>query len=215
MIIPGYVKNLIFDLDGVLWDSSQIHDFAYKKIFEKYKFKPITYSTLAGKKTFDVISDIIFNETGKVDHDLAKQITIEKQLHSSTLLEQNPPLHKNLNTTLNQLKKKYSLCLATSSSKKNTDIFLEKSKTGNLFDFIITSEDVEFAKPHPEIYLNLMNRINFSTNQNIVIEDSLNGITAAKKANLKCIGVIGTHTKDCLLKAGAYSVIESLESLCH
>ena len=65
----------------------------------------------------------------------------------------------------------------------------------NIFDVIVTFEDCEKRKPHPESYLITAKKLNLNPDDCIVIEDSPVGIESAKKAGMKCIAVLNKYTK--------------------
>jgi beta-phosphoglucomutase-like phosphatase (HAD superfamily) len=64
----------------------------------------------------------------------------------------------------------------------------------NSFDVILDSSDVSKGKPDPEIYIKTGARLNVLHARCVVIEDSRNGIIAAKKAGMKVIGITTTHS---------------------
>lgn len=79
--------------------------------------------------------------------------------------------------------------LAVASSASNADEIIKKLGLDEYFEFVLTGKDVKNNKPNPEIYTKALKKLNFSENDVIVIEDSVNGITASLKANIKTIGV--------------------------
>jgi beta-phosphoglucomutase-like phosphatase (HAD superfamily) len=64
------------------------------------------------------------------------------------------------------------------------------------FDFVVSSEDVAYGKPDPEIFLKAASGLNVDPDECLVIEDSKLGVEAAKKAGMKCVGYRNPHSGD-------------------
>ena len=87
------------------------------------------------------------------------------------------------------------LILASSSSKVTINRVFNRFKLHTYFSHIVSGEDFPQSKPNPAIFLEAV-RLSKSNKENcIVIEDSTNGVTAAKAAGLKCIGYNSLHSK--------------------
>lgn len=80
------------------------------------------------------------------------------------------------------------IALASSSMKKNILLILTKTNLLSNFDFIISGEEVEFGKPHPQIFTKALNHFSMSCGEAMVVEDSTNGVEAAHAAGIYTIG---------------------------
>ena len=97
-----------------------------------------------------------------------------------------------------KLKQKgYTLALATLSPKKVLEIYNNKNqklinefKINDIFDLIITYEDVEKKKPNPEVYLKVVEKLNISKKECLIIEDSLEGVKAANSAEIEVLNIV-------------------------
>lgn len=92
--------------------------------------------------------------------------------------------------------KKYTLVLATTSTKATLDVYHQTNKNIfkhidllNFFDLILTRDDVTFKKPHPEIYLKVLDLLKVSSNDCLVFEDSLVGIQSAQAADIDVVNI--------------------------
>lgn len=85
-------------------------------------------------------------------------------------------------------KNNFSLALASSSPHEQINYILENLGIKRYFHSTISGEDVKEGKPHPEIFLKAARSVGIDPESCVVIEDSHNGVTAAKNANMKCIG---------------------------
>ncbi len=196
-------QNFLFDLDGVILDSMPYHAKAVAEACEKFGVK-ITQEDVymnEGSLTFDVMQKI-FERNSKI---LTKEVYFEIfKLHKKIFIKKYSKFVKPfdgiydiLNTLKNNNKK---LALVTGS-----DIDIVKSDLPKdiekFFDVIITSDKINFRKPHPEPYQKAMELIKTTKQESIAIENSPTGITAAKSAGLFCIAITTTLAKEYLSKA--------------
>jgi HAD superfamily hydrolase (TIGR01509 family) len=100
--------------------------------------------------------------------------------------------------------------LASNSPRFLVDDALATAGLAGAFDTIVTSDDVEHAKPAPDIYLLACERLGVDPSEAVALEDSTSGVTAAKAAGLACIAVPMFAETDV---SAADRVIDSLEQL--
>ena len=107
----------------------------------------------------------------------------------------NPTLAKRFGMSddiemINTIKQKgHTVACYTNSIRKTANLMLDKTGIKNIFDFILTNQDVEHPKPNPEGYLFLMKKFNFDQNDTFIVEDSPKGIEAATKSGANVIKV--------------------------
>ena len=174
-------KAIVFDLDGVLWNSNSIHELAFMDVLRNTSNQDIEfiYAEYAGMKTIDVFRKLFPNASPAHLDSMCrkKQMLASKRLNNSDDIVNNE-----LNEVLLSLVGKFTLGICTSSRRENLQIFLEKSKSAHFFTAMITSEEVANAKPDPEIYLRITREFNLHPNQIMVVEDSIQGVISAKLA---------------------------------
>ena len=88
------------------------------------------------------------------------------------------------------------LALATSSVSTSARPFLDRHRLTPFFEVIVTGEEVERGKPHPDIYLRAAEKLDVATDACLVIEDSLSGVAAAKAANMRVAAIPDTRFVD-------------------
>jgi beta-phosphoglucomutase-like phosphatase (HAD superfamily) len=76
------------------------------------------------------------------------------------------------------------------------DIVLDKFKLGEFFIVKVSGSELAHSKPHPEIFQRAAELIRSEPKECIVIEDSKNGVTAARAAGMKCIGFLNPSSGD-------------------
>ncbi|MGQ3086704.1 HAD family hydrolase, partial [Flavobacterium sp.] len=86
------------------------------------------------------------------------------------------------------------LLLASSASKRKIEAVFTRFGLHSYFDAKISGEDFEFSKPHPDIFLEAVQQSGFAKEECVIIEDSTNGIKAAKAAGVYCIGYKSEHS---------------------
>ena len=177
------MKLIIFDLDGVLYDSKKFHfealNKALSKVSKKYEISFQEHLNIYdGLPTLKKL-ELLTSKKG-LDITLHESIWQDKQIITAGLLDQielNTELKKNLETLKEE---KYKLAVASNSIKKTVIKVLENLNIIQLFDLIISNEDVLNAKPHPEMYWNCMSQLKILPKETFIIEDSPVGRLGAK-----------------------------------
>jgi HAD superfamily hydrolase (TIGR01509 family) len=182
-------KLIIFDMDGVLLDSEKLY-LDMNQIFFKTLGADIsieehqTFVGISATKMWSYIKGK-FNLSQSVD----ELKNLEKELKHKTLQETDIMPTDGVIEFLEFLKSNnYTITIASSGLKKNIDLILEKLGIGHYFDFIISGEQVAKGKPEPDIFLKVSAHYDKKPEDCIVIEDSTNGVTAAKAAGMFCVG---------------------------
>ena len=177
-------------MDGVIIDSEPIYFQIQKKVFDKLGFyvSDEEYNTFIGLgvrtmwerlKSFRILSQSI-EELIKLNNKMILDFFKEYQE-----IQTIPYFREFLNSVL---KEGMKVAVASSTSKATIKVILEKLNLLKPFDVIISGEEVKNGKPAPDIFLETARRLKLPSESCIVIEDSANGVIAAKKAGMKCIG---------------------------
>ncbi len=104
------------------------------------------------------------------------------------------------------------MAVASSSSMVFIETVLKKLSIERYFEFYISGENIIKSKPEPDIFLKAAQMLRTEPAQCIVIEDSKNGVIAAKRAGMKCIGYINTNSGNQDLSP-ATKIIDNFHSL--
>jgi HAD superfamily hydrolase (TIGR01509 family) len=205
---------VIFDMDGLLFDTEPIYFKSMKKEIEKlgYEFSFDTYKLLVGIP--DLESDEILQEKyGKefsIQHILEAYHAGFKEIIKNEGLMIKPGAEKLLNFLDEKGIKK---CIASSSNLEIIKNFLAITGLTNRFDFYVSGEEVERGKPHPDIFLEACRRANVEPNEALVIEDSLNGLKAAVSAKIKCIVIPDLIDPTEEMHKNAFKIVPDLEKV--
>lgn len=182
-------RCVIFDMDGVIIDSEPIHMACEKEIFRMLGIS-ITeeeHHTMVG--TTDLVMWTRLKKSFSLSQSTKELVKLKQTfyidyLKSRTNLKPVPYIPE-LMSTLYQ--NGFLLALASSSPHTQIDFILNEFELSNFFSVIVSGDDVRHGKPNPEIFLKASELIGISPEHCFVIEDSMNGVLAAKNANMHCI----------------------------
>lgn len=184
-------------MDGVIVDTEPVHSYAFHTHFKKLgiEVSDDLYATLLGKSTKNVYQNLkeqfgltesiedlidqkraIFNEAFDHKPDLVLLDGVEKLIID---------LHQN----------GIQLILASSSAKQTINRVFNRFELHQYFTDIVSGEDFPKSKPDPAIFVHAASLSKAPKENCVVIEDSSNGIKAAKAAGLFCIGYDSIHSK--------------------
>ena len=183
------MNYIIFDMDGVLLDSEPMHQ---EIIYETFQLEGIPFDkayiqTLTGMSAFPMWE--------KVKRDAQRLESVEEliKFHRDYFFKRLPevkvPLVPHVKDVLEKFKNEGKhLSLASSSGHKLIDIFTQQTNIAHYFEVIMSGDDVKYSKPNPEIFLKVAQWYGLPATQFTVIEDSTNGVKAAKSAGMQCVG---------------------------
>jgi len=184
------IKAVIFDMDGVLIDSEPLWR---KAMIEGFASIGVLITEEDCKKTtgnrlkevveywfekLDILDFLPTEIEHRIINTLVKLINKEGKAISGVIDVINFCNNKNI-----------KIGLATSSSNHLMEAVLEKLELKNTFKSSISAENMEYGKPHPEVFLICASQLQISPLECIVIEDSINGVIAAKAAFMRVIAL--------------------------
>ncbi len=183
------IRAVIFDLDGVLADSEPTWDEIDAQLLGEYgvKYRGEHHREVLGvnyqlaiefyKKTFNISAptEEMMKRRGEIATDFfAHKIGLFP--HVKEVLEE-----------LRHMKMR--LAVATSSVSASARPFLDRHLLTKYFEVIITGDEIERGKPHPDIYLRAAEKLGLAPNECLVIEDSLSGVAAGKAAGMRVAAI--------------------------
>lgn len=189
------IKGAIFDLDGVIVDTAKYHYLAWKRLaadlgFEFTKEDNERLKGVSRMRSLDIlleIGGIKASETEKQSMAAQKNewyVEYIRKMDETELLD-------GAKEYLQKLRGE-GVRVALGSASKNAPLILDNLKIMELFDAIIDGNKVSKAKPDPEVFLLGAEEIRVEPAKCVVFEDAVAGITAAKLAGMKTVG-IGTR----------------------
>lgn len=191
------IQTVIFDMDGVIVDTEPVHRYAYFKQFEELNI-PVTeamYTSFTGFSTRNTFQKLkqLFTIDQEVEDLIQQKRTIFNDAFDSKadleLLDGVENLIKELHHNGLQL------ILASSASKVTIERVFTRFKLHDYFSHKISGEDFPQSKPHPAIFEYAASLSIAQKERCIVIEDSTNGVKAAKAAGIFCVGYNSIHSE--------------------
>lgn len=184
------MKAVIFDMDGVLFDTEKICQIAWDYAGEKMGIGKAGYMIMKtlGMNTSAAIQ-VLKNEFGQ-DFDAEYFKNTGKDFSYRYFDEHGVPMKDGVKDILNYLKSKhYKIALASSTSTESVMHHLHDAGIANYFDVIVCGDMVKKSKPAPDIYSKAAEQLDFSASDCYAIEDSKNGLKSAYYAGCKVIMV--------------------------
>jgi HAD superfamily hydrolase (TIGR01509 family) len=191
------IKTVIFDMDGVIVDTEPVHHYAYNQHFKQLNIdvSPEMYATFTGNSTKNIFErlKVQFNLSDDVPTLVETKRNLFNEAFDSKedlfLLDGVEDLIKDLHQNGMQL------VLASSSATVTINRIFNRFGLHQYFTHIVSGEDFPKSKPHPAIFQQAAFLAKTPVENCIVIEDSTNGILAAKSAGIYCIGYDSFHSK--------------------
>lgn len=186
------LRLAVFDLDGVLIDSKELHfealNEALRTVGTEYVISNKDHST-----KFDGLStkrklEILHSEKGLPKKSF-EQIWSLKQENTIRMLGEIEPDRELISFTQHLKEFNIKLSVASNSIRQTIDIVLTNLGIHGYFDLILSNEDVFNPKPHPEIYWKTMMHFGYLPEETAIFEDSYVGRLAAQRSGARLIPV--------------------------
>lgn len=191
------IQTVIFDMDGVIVDTEPVHRYAYFKQFDELNITVTEdmYTSFTGfstRNTFQKLKEVFVVEQEVEDLIQRKRTIFNDAFDSKADLE----LLEGVENLIKELHQNgMQLILASSASKVTIERVFSRFKLHEYFTHVVSGEDFPKSKPHPAIFEHAASLSIAPKESCIVIEDSTNGIKAAKAAGIFCVGYNSIHSE--------------------
>ncbi len=186
--------TVIFDMDGVLVDNFAWHLLAWETFCKKYKRRISAdefRDHVFGGNNPDHLKYIFGSD---ISNSLIEKYSIEKEKIYRELYTGNVNPVNGLVTFLNELQKNnVPMAIATSAERPNVDFILNAIGCTGVFNVIADASMISKGKPDPEVFLKAAGLSGANPAECVIFEDSLKGIEAGLRAQMKVVGVATTH----------------------
>jgi HAD superfamily hydrolase (TIGR01509 family) len=192
------LKAVIFDMDGVIVDSEPLHHKAYQKMFLDFdlNISDKLYESFTGQATLAICQRLCDEFSLKLEADV---LINSKRQHFDILFEEAQDFEL-ISGVLDLIEDYYkaglTLILGSSASMQNINRIFKRFDLDKYFKTKFSGADLKESKPHPEIFIKAAAATGYFKENCFVIEDSTNGILAAKAAGLFCVGFDSPHSKN-------------------
>ena len=187
------IKLFVFDLDGVLTETSHQHYFAWKELADELGIEiDLEFNeTLKGVSRMDSLERILArgNQQDKYTTHEKEILATKKNTNYQQMISAftREDLFDGVYDLLVELKQQ-GIKLALGSASKNGPRLLQAMNITDLFDYVVNPATVK-GKPHPDIFLKACEVMNVDPTEAVGVEDAVAGIEAIKKAGMFAIGI--------------------------
>jgi phosphoglycolate phosphatase-like HAD superfamily hydrolase len=200
-------KAAIFDLDGTLLDSVDLHAIAWHEAMAKFGHD-VSYEQARGQigKGGDKLIPVFLSADEQLDH--GKEM---EEWRSSRFKSKYLPLVRPFSAVPDLLRRVRDsgvrVAIASSAKKDELDKYLDIARIADLIDVTASSEDAEESKPAPDIFETVLKKLNIEGADGVAIGDTPYDASAAGKAGIATIGVLcGGFTEASLRAAGCADI---------
>jgi len=206
------ITSLIFDLDGVLIQSRDVHAKAFQEELSAFGISDFDYDEFAGWRTSDVFRTVLNRQGHPASEEMIAECSQRKSQRARELISAERPITADCIPSVQRLAAGHRLALASSGTRQSVQAFLDCTGLRPVFQSVLCGEDVRLAKPDPEIFRQSIAQLGAQPGECAVIEDAAAGILAARGAGAHAIG-FGQANATQLSAAGAERVVGSLQEL--
>ena len=211
------------DFNGVIINDEPVQMQAYQEILkdEGIDLTEENYYASLGMDDRTFINAAFTRAGRECPADRAIEINRAKTQRWREIVGDDVPLFPGVEDFIKKMEKDFALGIVSMARREEIEYILEKTNLRGSFFTIVSAEDVSKCKPDPECYhkgFNMIDAARTARGSNpivhgdcLVIEDSPQGIRAAKNAGLKTLGITNTVTAHELREAGADSVTKNLD----
>ncbi len=200
---------IIFDVDGTLVETEDLHRAAFNSTFQKWSlgwyWDKDMYKELlkvsGGKERLVHYQNLVKSNREYLNKETIIQIHNEKTMaYRQSLTTSELFFRPGVAKLIKQAQtKNIKLAIATATSKTNVDSLIKniwKVPTEKVFNAVATNDEITKNKPSPEVYKLVLKKLQIEPKHCIAIEDSLNGLKSAKGADLRTIITPSSYTKN-------------------
>lgn len=210
------INAVIFDMDGVISDTQKLHAEVESELLQRYGItiapEEITRK-YAGVRTADFFNDLLNDKNINI-----KALLEEKWERMINLARENTLEIKgaiNLIASLNS--NGFPLAVASASRIDFVKTVLNSLKLNCFFSQVVSAEEVKNGKPAPDVFLLAAEKLGKNPAECLVIEDGRSGMEGAKRAGMKCIGLVddlsGQYPTEILVVSLSDLTLEKIKNL--
>lgn len=194
------IKGVLWDMDGVLVDTGELHYRAWARILTEHKipFSKDIFRETFGMNNWSILTLLLGHEP---EQELYTQISEGKEVAFREIIPgQVKPLPGAVGTLQYFQTKGIPQAIASSAPRENIDALVDELNLRNYLQAIVSAYKMP-GKPAPDVFLASAKAIGIPPQDCLVIEDSVAGVEGAKRAGMTCLAVTNTHPAEKLGQA--------------
>lgn len=197
---------LIFDMDGTLIATDDLHFRAYQEVLGERDIdldRDFYNAKMSGRPNMEILKDH-FSNMSEEEH---RDIITQKEAKFRDLAEEMQPMPGLTDLLAWMDDKEMKRAVVTSAPRENMDFLLETVGLSEAFPIKVLAEELTRGKPNPLPYEESLTQLGVPAEHALVFEDSLAGVQSAAGAGILTVGIATTQKPEDLKKAGAALVI--------
>lgn len=216
------LRALIFDVDGTLAETEEFHRVAFNRAFASFGFswlwdqemyKELLKVTGGKERIMHYLTQFNPEDLDGAQPQIAEIHRRKTQIYEETMQQGEVKLRPGVERLIAEAQSSgVSLAIATTTTPSNVHALLQRTmgaRAREMFQVIIAGDEAPAKKPSPDAFEIAVKRLNATASECIALEDSANGVIAARLAGLRVIATPGIYTADDNF-AGASSVVSDL-----
>ncbi len=187
-------KAALFDLDGVVFDTEPQYTVFWKAQCEEFHPEhPGLEQDIKGQTLVEIYDTWFSGPLAAQQEVITHRLNLYEQQMSYDYIA-------GFETLMNTLRKRgVKTAVVTSSNQQKMEaVYASHPEFHHFFDAILTSEDFDFSKPHPDCYLKAAAKLGVCPEDCVVFEDSFNGLKSGRAAGMTVIGLATTNAADAI-----------------
>jgi len=199
---------VLWDLDGVLVDTSQYHFAAWRRLLAEFgkQLSESEFRATFGLRNTEILPRWLPN----LSHEEVEELSKRKESYFQEVLPERIPMLPGAERLVRELAARgIAQAVASSTPRANLEAILSRLRLP--ISVWVAAEDVARGKPAPDVFLEAAERLGMPPHRCVVVEDAVAGVEGAHRAGMACLAVATTWPRDQL--RGADRVVESLEEV--
>jgi len=195
MKIPHPISAIIFDLDGTLVQTEDVHCDAWLTVLAKrgFHYDEHWFEQWIGTADRFLAQGVIDEHQLTIDR---RELQLEKEALFYELVVKKNQAFPGIEAILEELSNRLPIAIATNSSRQDTEYVFRSTPVHRFMKKVVTASDVKQLKPHPEMYLLAAAQLGVPPNECIVLEDSPAGSEAGRAAGMYVLGLLSSQPKE-------------------
>jgi beta-phosphoglucomutase len=214
------LRAVIFDFNGIIVDDEPIHFELFRKVLREEGVvltEEDYYAHYLGMDDRGCFSAAFRDHGIEITAGQLTSLINRKAAYYLEAIKKKMHLFPGVKTLVPELARQFHLAIASGALRNEIELILSNVTLRDYFEAIVSAEDVKQGKPDPEIFLKVLAQLNerlrdggaISAAECLVIEDSREGIRAARQAGMRCLAVTNSHRAEELREADV--IVSSLE----
>jgi HAD superfamily hydrolase (TIGR01509 family) len=188
------IKAILFDMDGLLVDSEPLHFSAHKQALSDHGIKItkedyIQNGVSGGRRSFYEVMQIKYRK--KIDINSVRKR--KKEIYGELIKQIQ--VFEGVKRIVELLHRDFRLAVVSNTHPEYIQKTLSHVGMEEYFETFSSAKELDHPKPFPDVYFAAMKKMQLTAAQCVALEDSSNGIEAAKSAGIKCIAIPNEFTK--------------------